>query len=768
MPSWAEIKAVLDSPYVSADKKNRIMQAYDKDSFNFNDEAEDYAKKYLQGYADHDLDLNWDFELGGDNGLQTAYDSAYAHAEAGLDAGQAQEKLGTDAKDRAKSALDATTPPAPGSAGARNSNELLDRGEPACYFLCQWIDQVWNKRPAGGTLDYMREIWGRYNRDRNIDFQKFLADVDDLNNAHKANDDAMNVAETELDMVFGEWKGQSATAARLEFEKIQPGHRKLQEQIDGAAKLVPRTASAVFDAIKTKVDSVLGLYRTTVAHAPLEMANKVVKIARKETDRKEDLLDVADWVDGVFGSNLSERLQSDDGGLNDANRDYAYDLCARWVANSFTPEFRGLLDAFTNHCETAHATVERQFGALADYLTGYHNEFTEPTHVGSRWCANTAGEPPVDPTTGEAIKDAGRPETLSVQAGDNRIDLSEPDSYGRMHIKIDDGHGDTKSFRLGWGEGTQHGAHGTPAGVADPAPRAADPHYPPGPDGKIHIQDGDLWISAERPQAPDGPTVVIVDDGTGRPTTYTPGGNVPPSGTTGEHATGSPAPTGTGQQFGDGFAAPDGIDAGHAFGAEPTAMGSTEGGSPGAATGGAHVETSGVGASGTGAEAGDAETDTGTDTGSGTDMSQQTTPASASGSLFSTPEDPGTGAIGGRLGESGFGSGTDAAGALEAGALAGVSVGSGVVTAQPGPTVVGTAPPAMADPTTPDDHRAALGGSGFGGPAACGMGMLGGGFEDDEERGSRAYRVDGGIFNTSGADGRISGSLDDEDPGDRF
>ncbi|MER6665194.1 hypothetical protein ABT256_11640, partial [Amycolatopsis japonica] len=50
-----------------------------------------------------------------------------------------------------------------------------------------------------------------------------------------------------------------------------------------------------------------------------------------------------------------------------------------------------------------------------------------------------------------------------------------------------------------------------------------------------------------------------------------------------------------------------------------------------------------------------------------------------------------------------------------------------------------------------------------------GMGAMGGaagGGGGDTQRGSSQYRVEGGIFETSGAGGRISGSLDDEG-GDR-
>jgi hypothetical protein len=60
---------------------------------------------------------------------------------------------------------------------------------------------------------------------------------------------------------------------------------------------------------------------------------------------------------------------------------------------------------------------------------------------------------------------------------------------------------------------------------------------------------------------------------------------------------------------------------------------------------------------------------------------------------------------------------------------------------------------------------AGAGGMGSMGGMLGGMGGMGGGGGGDQQRGSSQYKVDGAIFETSGAGGRISGSLDDE--GDR-
>ncbi|MEV4052372.1 WXG100 family type VII secretion target [Amycolatopsis sp. NPDC049688] len=117
------------------------------------------------------------------------------------------------------------------------------------------------------------------------------------------------------------------------------------------------------------------------------------------------------------------------------------------------------------------------------------------------------------------------PDVLKVKQGDKTFEMTEPDHDGKMDIKVGDGTGDPKDFKLDWS------ADGKPGD----GPQGTDKDtYCPGPDGKIHIKDGDLQITAERPDGPDGPTVVTVDDGKGTPTTYTLGEDDKPSGALGD------------------------------------------------------------------------------------------------------------------------------------------------------------------------------------------------------------------------------------------
>ncbi|MGY6656341.1 hypothetical protein ACXIZN_29650 [Amycolatopsis sp. TRM77291] len=312
------------------------------------------------------------------------------------------------------------------------------------------------------------------------------------------------------------------------------------------------------------------------------------------------------------------------------------------------------------------------------------------------------GEPyPIDPRTGEAIKtgtDAVRPEPVTVEQGDRKISMAEPGADGKMGISVQDGTGQVKDYDLDFGDGKA-----TPDAAGGPAPRDGAEQRPPatpGPDGKIHIADGGLKITAERPNGPDGPTLVTVDDGSGQPSKYTLGEDESAGG---RHA----SPDSTPQPAGRHAAAQP---------VEEQAVRSHDGTSGGAGGGapapGQQAEPVAA------AEDGDSES---------------TTAQSLS--------DPFEG------GDNGLGDTSDPAGT--GGGAAAPSTSSGLGSAPGG----GAQDPAAAG-------AGMMGGMGMMGGGAAGGGQ---GSGEDQQRTSSGYRVDGGLFDTATTTGsRISGSLDDD------
>ncbi len=830
MAEWAEIKAILDDPNVSMDTKTRLMEEYDRNTFNFNAEEEEYAKKYVENYSDDGG--NWRLAEIDDT------DDIVKEAKAESQAKKQESQVDIDRRDQAKKNVDAMPAPALGS-GTKTSDEMLDQGNVTVDWLAKWTDEIWNKRKGGsGNLNSQTDIKDKFHENRGIQFQKFLTEADDLTKAHKVVEDTLTKSDTELQTLFGEWKGKGANAAQIKYdETIKPHAKELQDQIAGAAKLIPETVTHVYDSLKKKIDEVLALQRPTIAEATIPMAADVLKIANGDTEEFDDFMKVAGWIDACnkkagMDSNLADRLQNDDCGFNDENKEYGRQVTRFWRDGPFTKEFQSIITAFNGSCKTAKDTIDQQFGALGTFMDGYRNQLTEQpgqggdpgkkddgktgtgdgngngkgagtgtgtgtgTGGGGGTTTPSAAEPPkaeeppkpedgknpitgkpleidpdtgqpypIDPKTGEAIKDDGKTETVSVKKGDNTIEMTEPDKEGKMDVKVDDGQGHQKDYKLDFdddkgeakdgktdaaGKDEGFGPKGSPQAVKEGQP-SADGTYKPGPDGKIHIQDGDLKITAERPEGPDGPTVVTVDDGKGEPTTYTLDeqdddkpelktddaktddaksgdlkSDAKDTGSSVEHdknaespLTKDPAPANpdpgmtasAGAGGGGGFSTPGGLDLeGDLGGAEPG--GADSGG--GAGGGGSSDATTTAGADGLG--------------------------SAVSGST--------SGTLGDAVSlEPGAQTGSDAA-------LPSSDAGLGMT---PG-----------GDPGA--SHAAAASAAPGGGMS--GMGMMGGmggapgGGGGDTQRGSSQYRVEGNVFETSGAKGRISGSLDD-DGGDR-
>jgi hypothetical protein len=156
------------------------------------------------------------------------------------------------------------------------------------------------------------------------------------------------------------------------------------------------------------------------------------------------------------------------------------------------------------------------------------------THAPLETDPNTGQPYPIDPVSGASIKDvAPGQDAITVQQGANKISMEEPDQGGKMGISVDDGSGHTKDYKLDFGDDkvqplpdATHDHRYQGLAGRDPAPGTDDQgsggkSYQPGPDGKIHILDGALEITAARPDGPGGQTVVTVDDGKGEPTKYT-------------------------------------------------------------------------------------------------------------------------------------------------------------------------------------------------------------------------------------------------------
>ncbi|NKQ58996.1 hypothetical protein HFP15_39760 [Amycolatopsis sp. K13G38] len=921
--TWADVKALLDDPSLAPDKKTALISAWINDNPDQPQAERDEAQKYADAYNANPF-------IGG------SVDDAYDDAKTAADQAGYNENQLTKAVDEGKTQLQDKQPPASGGVGTKTSDELFDAAAPALKVF-ETFGSLLAKVPddcRGNTraLDLDKDVRSRFDEQRGISFENFLADADHFRTGSTTLEQNISDTGSALSTVFQTWTGAGADAASDNYnDKILPKANKLVQTLENVSQATSSTAGTVFSLCKNKADAVVDLYTDLVGKADYTMAQKVMAVANGEHGSKDDLAQIAGWMDLNFGTDLVSTL-NDDGCCDDDDiQKEGQNLAKQWVQNAFNPDmWDRIWTSFDKTCKDTKELVDKAYDELDKVMSQVRNEFqnadqpgtagnTGPGGVGQGGSGTTgsgAGQfdvpevsgssgapgspgggtdvsgigsgstsaagasgnfgsgsgpgadsslpsgttpsgdtssagsglsglgstPPAgspapgssgsgsggsgssggddaaaleaakqkaqsalnsysgDPIktdsglggggsgsatekssaglgssgsgspassgkdnaaaleaakqkaqsalnsySGDPIKtDSGlggggsgsgtekssaglgssgsgspassgkddaakleeakqkakdaldsysgdgsatgadglkgdslgeaNPDTLKVEQGGKTFEMTEPGTDGKMDIKVGEGTGDPKDYRLDW-SGTKD--------TGDPGQPGADGAYHPGADGKIHIQDGDLKITAERPDGPDGPTKVTVDDGSGSPATYT---------------------------LGDSDKTPN---LGHASALPAT-------GSPDLPAG---------------------------------DVSSPAAHSGISAPSFSGGGLPGTDPVSASSGGLGAVSSGDAA-----------SPGTGV---QSGAGAAAAAVPAAAPQAAalPDAGSSPAGMSGMGMAGMGGMGAGQGGGEN-QERTSRAYRIDGGIFDAGEKPGpRIIGSLDDD--GDR-
>jgi hypothetical protein len=405
---------------------------------------------------------------------------------------------------------------------------------------------------------------------------------------------------------------------------------------------------------------------------------------------------------------------------------------------------------------------------------------------------------------------AQQPETMTVQNGTGTISMTSPNSQGQVQLSVADGSGKPKTYDIDFGNGSTSGSgsgltglsgtglsgtgtgtgtglgtgagtgvlsgSGSGVGIGSGSGSGSVQHITPGPDGKAVIHDGKTTITVTEPKDHPGEVQVTVDDGSGKPTTYTLEG-----GATGTSAasglTGTPVDTTTGVDTGttgtsgtqgvpaqpvgttaqpvtaqpvDTTAQPVDTTATSGTGQQLDYSGAVPGSDPTAASGTSYQDPAGGYQDPTAAAAAASTTQPAAfNLGQGGDLGGSVggTPGGGAG-LGNISLPAGHDAVGGAVGHAGgqavWDSGSGQAGGGHA-QLAGTDV---TPAGDPGHAGLGS--------TT--DQQGASGMSG-GMPMMGGMGG-GGGQGGDGERGPSQWRTQGQLFDdSSGGVGRISGVL---------
>lgn len=797
--TWEETKAILDDPHVSADTKQAVLQQY---SFagDGNDAAESYYEKYnvqpgLPGYGGGDGYAGYDSD-------EDPYEKARQESEEGgyqdkqltdrlegnqseLDNAQPPSQGGTGGVATSDELLDL----------AKDALWTFET------FIPVDNEAPGDSRDIDGPLDYGENIKTPYDEQRGINFQKWMEEAQRLREAHSTLSELNSTTESSLNSLYKDWTGEGANASYQKYsEDIAPNSKELLEHLEGGAQVIETAVDTVFRLVKNKADQVMQLYTPVVGAADQDMASKVMKLARGEFDSQDQVLEVAAWVDAETGSNIESTIRSDDCGLNDENKEMVISECKTWIRQSWNPDlYDNLYSTLKSVCEDTKEQVDQAWQEVNDYFKDYKSEFPEdsgkppgdqnadvptpqpgpgpsgggpsgggpsgggPSGGGPSGGGPSGGGPsgggPSTPETpevetpkpdsgggqdgggsdAESLLNSGKEDKLTVEKGDHKLEMTEPNEDGEMGISVDDGKGEPEQYKLDFTEEQGAGAQGGGAAGEgkDGEGKDGEKVYRPGPDGKIHIEDGDLKITAEQPEGPDGPTLVTVDDGKGEPTTYT---------LENEDSGGAGEGDGVGQRFreerAESLIGEDTAGTGDRLRADG-GVGSFDGSAVG---GGAPGDAAGASNDSPG--------------GGGTDAQAAGAGGGAGGAVGGGGGDVAGGAAGGVGGGGGGG-----AEELSAGAASGASMspspgaGAGVGMAPGGEAMAPSGAGSGAGGGGGAEGRGMAGGGMMGG---MGAGAGGGGQGGDQER-SSAYRVDGGaIFETPESVSRISGSLEED------
>jgi hypothetical protein len=182
---------------------------------------------------------------------------------------------------------------------------------------------------------------------------------------------------------------------------------------------------------------------------------------------------------------------------------------------------------------------------------------------------------------------------VSIQDGNRKFTIGEPDANGRSKLTIDDGTGKPKTYDLDFGDGKDKLPGAIPGVGTDGAELVKA-----GADGKAVIHDGNTTITAERVPGHPDQMKLTVDDGTPPPKTYTvdfnddklPGATPPPGSSSlpSSHLSsvgGSSIPSGGHSFGGGGGGGGGGLTGGSVPGHDGTSGGSGGGLDSGASTG---------------------------------------------------------------------------------------------------------------------------------------------------------------------------------------
>ncbi|GGI78947.1 hypothetical protein GCM10011581_15080 [Saccharopolyspora subtropica] len=379
-PKWEDIKKLLDDPNVSDEKKRQLALAYAAEDdwaiFGVRDEVEPYLDKYDDGYwRTQGESLASAFNR--DDNLKDAYKSAKEEADKAADKAKKHDQAVQNGKNALEDSKRKAENGDHGGAGAKTADELLDAGKPGLLFFENWvplyekIEHDVNDRSKVLKVDKIRE---RYDEQRQLNFDKFAKNIDDLKAAEKGMRESLQTMSDKLGSLWKSWTGSASDASQKFFSgKFTPtAQERVISTVSDAASMTQDTVKAVAEMVRSKASAVLQLdqYADRIGGKAPQDWDTTIKVANGTDDDTTLRTACSIW---------NVPIDEDCGDLTEEVKRKIEDECRKGVRECFAKSVEDQCKAFTDLCDKTKKNINDAWKKLNDELgKAEENPFKNP------------------------------------------------------------------------------------------------------------------------------------------------------------------------------------------------------------------------------------------------------------------------------------------------------------------------------------------------------------------------------------------------------
>lgn len=418
-------------------------------------------------------------------------------------------------------------------AGVKNADELLDAGEPGLRFFENFVPLYHTIKHDYGDQSKVPKLAAlkeKFNQQRGMNFEKFAACAEDLDNAEKQMQDSHGSMSGKLDGLWGSWTGSASESAQEFFSsKFNPTvEERVVGKVSDAAEMVRETVGSVAELVRKKAETTLDSHQNgdELGGRSRQDWATTIEVANGSNDDSTLRLACAVWGIDIdtetCGDELTEEVKSN-----------IEEKCHEVVRNTFADTLEGECEQFVKLCDDTKKNIDEAFGQLNEELgAAEENPFENPG-------------PEQDQQGGRG--DPGSGDQPGQQGSGGGAGAGEAGAGGAAGGGADGGAGaggagpEAGGGAAGAGSGGGGGGGQTPSDAMQMPPGPSESGGPDGPGGadspespgspggpgtpgapgeeKVTLGEGEDAVGVGKP-GPDGKTQVELIGEDGEPKTY--------------------------------------------------------------------------------------------------------------------------------------------------------------------------------------------------------------------------------------------------------